>query len=415
MQIFCSSSFVYANYKDYPYPKGWLGFYLDFLNNECPNVAIQTAISLKNLGKPSVDSFSIFIQNKIDTLLYDQTKPNSFRGELFQSRYELFGNFNSHKKMLEELQLPIKYQIKFYAKDENKEQAFSKLSKYYWIDNFLNDKIEALTQILNFNNIPKVKKNFYKIIFDALASNQAPLISIAADGIDSIFILKNKSKLQTLVENQISLYKDNPYFLEATMSLVNLSEKIDNDFYEKIISITQKSNLYSIRKFVSTKTCSKEIGFKELDKFDEIEANLFKYQTAIINTNKGQIKIQFDNSIAPISVANFCMLAKKNFYSEIIFHRVVPGFVIQAGDPTATGWGGPGYDIVSEFSDTDFGIGYVGMASAGKDTESSQFFIMQGSYPHLDSRYTLFAKVIEGIDVIYNIIEDDKIISIELN
>jgi len=106
--------------------------------------------------------------------------------------------------------------------------------------------------------------------------------------------------------------------------------------------------------------------------------------------------------------------AKQNFYEGIAFHRVVPGFVIQAGDPTATGWGGPGYDIVSEYSDTDFGIGYVGMASAGKDTESSQFFIMQGSHPHLDSRYTLFAKVIEGMDVVYNITEEDLIISIEL-
>jgi cyclophilin family peptidyl-prolyl cis-trans isomerase len=108
------------------------------------------------------------------------------------------------------------------------------------------------------------------------------------------------------------------------------------------------------------------------------------------------------------------MLAKQNFYNGIIFHRVVPGFVIQAGDPTATGWGGPGYDIISEYSDTDFGIGYIGMASAGKDTESSQFFIMHVSHPHLDSRYTIFAKVAEGMDVVYNITEDDEIISIKL-
>jgi cyclophilin family peptidyl-prolyl cis-trans isomerase len=88
--------------------------------------------------------------------------------------------------------------------------------------------------------------------------------------------------------------------------------------------------------------------------------------------------------------------------------------VIQAGDPTGTGWGGPGYEIVSEFSDLNFGIGYVGMASAGKDTESSQFFIMQGSHPHLNGRYTIFAKVIEGMEVVNKITEDDKIISINL-
>ncbi|MBK7629610.1 MAG: peptidylprolyl isomerase [Ignavibacteriales bacterium] len=182
-----------------------------------------------------------------------------------------------------------------------------------------------------------------------------------------------------------------------------------------MIEKTKSSTLYSIRKFVSSKTEDKRIGYKELDKFENIWSNSFKYTQAIIKTSKGDITIQFNSELAPISVANFCMLADQKFYIGIAFHRVVPGFVIQAGDPTATGWGGPGYDIVSEFTDTDFGIGYVGMASAGKDTESSQFFIMQGSHPYLDSRYTLFAKVIEGMAVVYSITEEDLIISIELN
>jgi cyclophilin family peptidyl-prolyl cis-trans isomerase len=198
------------------------------------------------------------------------------------------------------------------------------------------------------------------------------------------------------------------------MSLINLAEKIDSDFYESMIEKVKKSKLYSIRKFVCNKTNNHQIGFKELDKFEDILSYAFKYKQATIITSKGNVLIEFNSEIAPISVANFCMLAKQNFYNGIIFHRVVPGFVIQAGDPTATGWGGPGYDIVSEYSDTDFGIGYVGMASSGKDTEGSQFFIMHGSHPHLDSRYTSFAKVIEGMEVVYNITEDDKIITIEL-
>ncbi|MBK7497732.1 MAG: peptidylprolyl isomerase [Ignavibacteriales bacterium] len=181
-----------------------------------------------------------------------------------------------------------------------------------------------------------------------------------------------------------------------------------------ILEKVKSSELFSIRKFYSIKTGDKQIGFKELNKFEDIWSYAFKYKQAVIRTSKGEVVIEFDSEIAPISVANFCMLAKQNFYEGIAFHRVVPGFVIQAGDPTATGWGGPGYDIVSEYSDTDFGIGYVGMASAGKDTESSQFFIMQGSHPHLNSRYSLFAKVIEGMDVVYNITEEDLIISIEL-
>jgi cyclophilin family peptidyl-prolyl cis-trans isomerase len=198
------------------------------------------------------------------------------------------------------------------------------------------------------------------------------------------------------------------------MSLINLSAKIDSNFYNDILSLTSKSELYSIRKFLATKTEKVNLGNKDLPKFEEIWSNAFKYQKAIIKTTKGDIEISFNSGIAPISVANFCMLANTGFYNEIIFHRVVPGFVIQAGDPTSTGWGGPGYDIVSEFSDSIFNIGSVGMASSGKDTEGSQFFIMQGFYPHLDSRYTLFATIDYGLDVITKITQSDKILSIDL-
>jgi len=79
-----------------------------------------------------------------------------------------------------------------------------------------------------------------------------------------------------------------------------------------------------------------------------------------------------------------------------------------------TGWGGPGYDIISEFSPLPYGIGMVGMASAGKDTEGSQFFVMQGNYPHLNGRYSLFGKVINGLDVVYKLEQGDKINSIHL-
>ncbi len=129
---------------------------------------------------------------------------------------------------------------------------------------------------------------------------------------------------------------------------------------------------------------------------------------------KGIITINFKPELAPITVGNFVHLAKKNFYDGIIFHRVVPGFVIQAGDPTGTGWGGPGYEIISEFSPEEFKTGAAGIASAGKDTEGSQFFIMQGYYPHLNSRYTLFAEIVSGLDVVMKISEDDQIISVEL-
>ena len=117
---------------------------------------------------------------------------------------------------------------------------------------------------------------------------------------------------------------------------------------------------------------------------------------------------------APITVGNFCYLAERNFFSNIIFHRVVPGFVIQCGDPTGTGWGGPGYTIVSEFSQLHYSPGTVGMASAGKDTEGSQWFVTIGDFPHLDRRYTIFGFVVDGMDVVNSIDQNDKIVTVKL-
>lgn len=174
------------------------------------------------------------------------------------------------------------------------------------------------------------------------------------------------------------------------------------------------TELYSLRKYLNRLNANISSGKKPIHNFHEIISNSFKYSYAVILTDKGTIEIKFKPEIAPFTVGNFISLARNKFYNGIIFHRVVPGFVIQAGDPTGTGWGGPGYEIISEFSPEEFYSGIVGIASAGKDTEGSQFFIMQGYYPHLNGRYTLFAEVIKGLDVVMKISEDDKIISIDL-
>lgn len=392
-----------------------LNLYFELLNDVNPNVALQAAISIKNIKDYINDSLKIEVKSRIDEMLFDQSKPMGFRGELLLSRYEIFGNYQENEKIINKLNLPIKYQIQFYAKNQDSKKAAKKLFELFGHTYRTKDEIEVLQELLEIKDKITYSSELRIIFLHILKSEKAPLISIVADGIDSVFIAQNSKKLREIISKQINIFKDNSDFLEATMSLINLSKKIDSDFYISMIEKTKSSTLYSIRKFVSSKTEDKRIGYKELDKFENIWSNSFKYTQAIIKTSKGDITIQFNSELAPISVANFCMLADQKFYIGIAFHRVVPGFVIQAGDPTATGWGGPGYDIVSEFTDTDFGIGYVGMASAGKDTESSQFFIMQGSHPYLDSRYTLFAKVIEGMAVVYSITEEDLIISIELN
>jgi cyclophilin family peptidyl-prolyl cis-trans isomerase len=103
--------------------------------------------------------------------------------------------------------------------------------------------------------------------------------------------------------------------------------------------------------------------------------------------------------IAPQSVNSFAFLAREGFYDGCTFHRVIPGFVAQGGDPTGTGSGGPGYRIPDELSDRPFVAGTLGVANAGPNTNGSQFFIVLAPAPHLTGRYTLFAEVESGMDV----------------
>jgi peptidylprolyl isomerase len=121
---------------------------------------------------------------------------------------------------------------------------------------------------------------------------------------------------------------------------------------------------------------------------------------AAIQTNKGVIELEFFPQAAPLTVLNFMRLAQKGFFDGLLIHRVVPNFVIQAGDPRGDMWGSPGYSIRSEFSRLRYTRGMVGMASAGPDTEGCQFFVTHSDQPHLDGRYTIFGRVSSGMEVV---------------
>lgn len=121
--------------------------------------------------------------------------------------------------------------------------------------------------------------------------------------------------------------------------------------------------------------------------------------TARLLTGKGEIAIRLRADVAPESVNSFVFLAREGFFDGCTFHRVIPGFVAQAGDPTGTGSGGPGYTVVDEISDLPFEAGAVGMANAGPNTNGSQFFIALDDASHLNGRYTVFGEVSEGMDV----------------
>jgi peptidyl-prolyl cis-trans isomerase B (cyclophilin B) len=126
--------------------------------------------------------------------------------------------------------------------------------------------------------------------------------------------------------------------------------------------------------------------------------------TASLHTSKGAIQIELHDEDAPKTVENFLKLARDGFYDGVIFHRVIPDFMIQGGDPTGTGSGGPGYSFEDEFNDHKVARGALAMANAGPDTNGSQFFIVTAAAcPWLDGKHTVFGRVTEGMDVVDSI------------
>ncbi len=139
-----------------------------------------------------------------------------------------------------------------------------------------------------------------------------------------------------------------------------------------------------------------------------------KKVTATIHTAKGRIRIELFPQDAPITVDSFVMLARKGFFNGLTFHRVVPNFVIQGGDPRGDGEGGPGFQIRCEINTRPYARGAVGMALSGKDTGGSQFFITHSPQPHLDGGYTVFGQVINGMEVVDRIERGDLIRRVEI-
>jgi cyclophilin family peptidyl-prolyl cis-trans isomerase/HEAT repeat protein len=241
----------------------------------------------------------------------------------------------------------------------------------------------------NFN--PTWKKRFLDIYKTAVESGDPALISTAADAIadstlgyrglltDATFLIRAKEKLK-LPKDADALAP-----LEAAIAYV---EKRKTTFENK-------------------PTWNHPIDWNFV-------RTIAKDQRAIVKTSKGTITIRFFVEEAPGSVANFIALAQRDYFDHKFFHRVVPNFVIQGGCYRGDGTGSEDYSIRSEFSQRRYKTGSVGMASSGKDTEGTQWFITHSPTPHLDGRYSIFAEVEKGIEVVHQIEVGDEIIDVEL-
>ena len=146
---------------------------------------------------------------------------------------------------------------------------------------------------------------------------------------------------------------------------------------------------------------------KRYEKPPEMKIDPSKKYSATLETDKGKIVVELFAKEAPKTVNNFVFLAREGFYDGVVFHRVIPDFMVQTGDPTGTGRGGPGYtfedEVDPEKNPHRFKVGTLAMANRGPDTNGSQFFINEGETPHLQGRHTVFGQVTDGQDVVKKI------------
>jgi peptidyl-prolyl cis-trans isomerase B (cyclophilin B) len=148
----------------------------------------------------------------------------------------------------------------------------------------------------------------------------------------------------------------------------------------------------------------------------EMRIDSKKHYRATMQTSRGVIELELYPQHAPKTVNNFVFLAEQGFYDGVTFHRVISNFMIQGGDPTGTGRGGPGYNFEDELTGNPLihETGVLSMANAGPNTNGSQFFITHAPQPHLDGRHTVFGKVTAGQDVVNSIRQGDTITALTI-
>jgi len=139
-----------------------------------------------------------------------------------------------------------------------------------------------------------------------------------------------------------------------------------------------------------------------------------KQYTATIETEKGNLVLELFASDVPVTVNNFVFLAREGFYDGTTFHRVIPDFMAQGGDPTGTGTGGPGYKFADEFTKHTHVTGALSMANSGPNTNGSQFFITYAPQPHLDGKHSVFGQLVDGMDVLKAIKNGDAVVRITI-
>ncbi|NIU28910.1 hypothetical protein GWN42_29705 [candidate division KSB1 bacterium] len=272
----------------------------------------------------------------------------------------------------------------------------------------------AVVKIAVLNSLTKLEEfSNPRVFLSALRESDHVLVALAAKAL-SQDSLKNRIYAQPVIE----AYKRLPNLVDAESAqmIFRAMARVGDERAVPVLEEALKTPDKAISK-AAAEALEKITGERYTDQITPFTTLRFDFgyeeiaalegAKALIKTSRGNIEFELFTKDAPLTVLNFARLAEKGFYDRLTFHRVVPNFVIQGGDPRGDSWGSPGYSIRSEFNKRHYLRGTVGMASAGKDTEGCQFFITHSPQPHLDGRYTVFGRVTSGMDVVDAIQEGD--------
>jgi cyclophilin family peptidyl-prolyl cis-trans isomerase/HEAT repeat protein len=363
-------------------------FLVESLQDSVPSVGVTASevlkSSIKKEYRKEISMLARTIKNwRIQANLYEAALSVSDQKELAE---EIRATFNKSSNPYQKAALISALQHSLMSYGFVQEQLFSNTVAV--VKSSAASSLTAMNYHKNFDHTLKIKfAEIYKAAINI--ADPAVVATIASALADSV--LDYKSTIRDYS------------FLHKARSKLSLPKDL-----ESIVTLEM-----AIAYFEGKKIMSRQNDFNHPIAWGSVK-KIPKDQKATIKTSKGNIFIRLFVEEAPGSVANFVTLVSNHYYDDKYFHRVAPNFVVQGGCPRGDGWGGEDYSIRSEFATRRYKTGSMGMASAGKDTEGTQWFITHLPTPHLDGRYTLFAEVERGMDVVDKIEVGDKIISIGL-
>jgi cyclophilin family peptidyl-prolyl cis-trans isomerase/HEAT repeat protein len=266
--------------------------------------------------------------------------------------------------------------------------------------------------------MPSTRDRIRNAMKSALRSDDVAVLAAAASGLADSTLADRTSVPELLVTLQRLRVPDQA---EAMIAIAEALGRLNDQIaVPSLVALTREPDRLVARAAVTAieqitgkphghllpkSTRLQEAGVVDWQLLAWVRAN----RDIVVRTSRGMFSIRLLTDQAPFTCMAIATLVRKTFYDGLTFHRVVPNFVVQGGDPRGDGWGGPGFTIRSEFGMEHYGRGTVGIASSGKDTEGSQFFVTHSRQPHLEGRYTIIGTVTEGIDVVDRLQVGDRI------